>query len=615
MASGPAPTADFDHIVVGAGAAGAVVAARLAEGGQRVLVLEAGGDPLADAAREDAGGRRLADDVNVPAFHTFASEHPGLKHDYWVRHYADDTQQVRDWRYAPDEDGVLYPRARGLGGCATHHAMIIVRPNNADWNHIWKLTGDESWRASNMERYFQRIDACRYRAPWRRWLARWFGWNPTGHGWDGWLVTERALPLRVLRDWALRRTLLRATLGAADAQAEPGAQWHWSLTSYFDPNDRRLVNERAWGVRLAPTATKKHVRHGPRERLLAVANSHTDRLEIRTLATVVRIVVDQARLRATGVVYRDREGAEHEVSANRDVILSGGTFASPHLLMLSGIGCPDHLAAHGIDVLRPLPGVGSNLQDRYEVGVVSRMRKPWEALRGVTYTHRDGHYRRWRWFRAGNYTSNGIMVSAVVKSQAQLPVADLFCFSILADFRGYYRGYSERIKADDKLTWAVLKAYTDNCAGTVRLRSTEAAEPPAINFRYFEEGNAPTSDDLDAVVAGIRFVRRVVDGMADLIAAEEEPGRHLQTDDQLRTYVRDNAWGHHACGTCAMRAESDGGVVDSRFRVHGIDGLRVVDASIFPKIPGYFLVASVFMIAEKAADVILDDATERPRGT
>jgi choline dehydrogenase len=483
--------------------------------------------------------------------------------------------------------------------------MIIVQPNNADWNHIRNVTGDASWRASNMQRYFEKIEDCRYRARWRRWLARWLGWNPSGHGWGGWLVTERSFPLRVLRDWALRRTLLRATLAAADAQTDPGAQWHWSLTSYFDPNDRRLVNERAWGVRLAPMATRRHVRHGPRERLLDVARRHPDRLQIRLHATALRVVVDPATKRATTVVYRDAEGREQTAEARRDVILAGGAFASPHLLMLSGIGCGDHLRAHGIEVVHALPGVGRNLQDRYEVGVVSRMREPWQALRGATYTRRDKHYRRWRWLRAGNYTSNGVMVSAVVKSQTNLPVADLFCFSLLADFRGYHPGYAERLKAHDKLTWAVLKAYTRNDAGTVRLRSADPLAPPVIDFRYFEEGSAPDGDDLDAVVAGIRFVRRVVDSMPELVAAEEEPGRHLQTDEHLRTYVRDNAWGHHACGTCAMKPEAAGGVVDSAFRVHGITGLRVVDASIFPRIPGYFLVAAVFMIAEKAADAML----------
>ncbi len=100
----------------------------------------------------------------------------------------------------------------------------------------------------------------------------------------------------------------------------------------------------------------------------------------------------------------------------------------------------------------------------------------------------------------------------------------------------------------------------------------------------------------------------MADAIGDLIVEEEVPGRHLYTDDQLKRHVEDNAWGHHACGTCAMRPERQDGVVDSQFRVHGIGNLRIVDASIFPRIPGYFIVTSVYMIAEKAADVILGEA-------
>jgi len=102
-------------------------------------------------------------------------------------------------------------------------------------------------------------------------------------------------------------------------------------------------------------------------------------------------------------------------------------------------------------------------------------------------------------------------------------------------------------------------------------------------------------------------VRKVTDAMDDLVAREEEPGRQTESDDALRQYVKENAWGHHACGTCAIGPRERGGVVDSRFRVHGVEGLRVVDASIFPRIPGYFLAAAVYMIAEKAADIILAD--------
>ena len=112
------------------------------------------------------------------------------------------------------------------------------------------------------------------------------------------------------------------------------------------------------------------------------------------------------------------------------------------------------------------------------------------------------------------------------------------------------------------------------------------------------------------MVTGVRFVRKIAESMGELVALEEEPGRHRLTDGSLRDYVRDNAWGHHACGTCAMLPRDRCGVVDSRFRVHGVEGLRVVDASVFPRIPGYFPVSAVYMIAEKAADTILTSLSE-----
>jgi choline dehydrogenase len=109
------------------------------------------------------------------------------------------------------------------------------------------------------------------------------------------------------------------------------------------------------------------------------------------------------------------------------------------------------------------------------------------------------------------------------------------------------------------------------------------------------------------MVTGIRYGRKVMDAIGHLVAEEEVPGRHLYTDEQLKDHIEDNTWGHHACGTCAMKPESRDGVVDSEFRVHGIKNLRVVDASIFPRIPGYFIVAAIYMIAEKAADILLRD--------
>jgi choline dehydrogenase len=155
-----------------------------------------------------------------------------------------------------------------------------------------------------------------------------------------------------------------------------------------------------------------------------------------------------------------------------------------------------------------------------------------------------------------------------------------------------------------------LKAHTRNNAGTVTLRSTDPRDTPEIKFRYFEEGSDTNTEDLDAVVEGIKFARRMSHRLKQekLIAAEELPGEHIQSDDDLRDFVRHHAWGHHASCTCAIGLREKGGVLGSDFRVHGTRGLRVVDASVFPRIPGFFIVSAVYMIGEKAADVILADA-------
>jgi choline dehydrogenase-like flavoprotein len=200
----------------------------------------------------------------------------------------------------------------------------------------------------------------------------------------------------------------------------------------------------------------------------------------------------------------------------------------------------------------------------------------------------------------------------VVKRSAQTqPAPDLFCFAVLGDFRGYSPGYSkvlpERLNC---LTWAILKGHTQNRAGSVTLRSSDPCDTPHINFRYFEEGSDTAGEDLDAVVAGIKFVRQLTAPLIErgLIAEEELPGKLVRTDDELRQFVRDHAWGHHASCTCPIGPRANGGVLGSDFKVHGTSGLRVVDASVFPRIPGLFIVSSVYMVGEKAADAILADA-------
>jgi choline dehydrogenase-like flavoprotein len=212
------------------------------------------------------------------------------------------------------------------------------------------------------------------------------------------------------------------------------------------------------------------------------------------------------------------------------------------------------------------------------------------------------------------YISNGAAVAIVRRSAKRLRDPDLFLMALLAQFEGYEAGYSRTVAEHRNcLTWAILKAHTQNRAGTVVLRSPNPRDTPIVDFRYFEEGDDREGKDLRAVVEGIRFVRRIMvavnAGVA--VATEEWPGLEIENDDDLARYVRENAWGHHASGTCALGRREAGGVLSSDFAVHGTEGLRVVDASVFPRIPGFFIVSAVYMAAEKAADVILAAAKDR----
>jgi choline dehydrogenase len=307
---------------------------------------------------------------------------------------------------------------------------------------------------------------------------------------------------------------------------------------------------------------------------------------------------------------------ERRVTVANEVIISAGAFNTPQLLMLSGIGPRAELERHGIDVRVDLPGVGTNLQDRYEVGVISEASSDFGLIEDCTFNTMGDDPCLDDWEDGdGPYTSNGGTVALVHRSSTAGADPDLIIFGLPGFFKGYYQGYSADVTAQKNMfTWAILKGHTRNTAGTVRLRSTDPRDTPLIDFAYFAEGG---DEDLEAMIDGVEFVRSILAETEDqniFWSAEEIwPGPSISTREQVGQWVRDEAWGHHASCTAPIGSDSDPmAVLDSRFRVRGVQGLRVVDASVFPEIPGFFIVTPTFMISEKATDVILEDAG-RPR--
>lgn len=596
----------FEFIVVGSGAGGGPVAANLARNGHRVLLLEAG---------QDEG-----DDPNyqVPGLHGNASEDPDLRWDYFVDHYTDEELALRDSKMSFDEaanpKGILYPRGGTLGGSTAVNAMITVKPHDRDWDEMAALTGDATWGAPHMEPYFERV---------QRWLG-----------------IEMPNPRLLLFNLRLQQIIVAAAASIVndtnprfdirDLLKDIG-QLIGLLTK--DINEDAAAKE---GMYLFPQAIVDGRRNGSREYLLRTVEEGYP-LTIVTGALVHRVIFDDERtedgaLRVAGVEYMrgahlyeadprsDLDVAAPApafVAASREVILAAGAFNTPQILSLSGIGPADELETLGQDVLLDRPGVGQNLQDRYEVGVVGSVNREFSMLRDCLAVgdESDPCFRKWLKGR-GPYETNGVVTAILKRSDPAEPVPNLAIFGLPASFRGYFPGYSDELLADGRhFTWAVLQGHTENRAGSVELRSLDPRRTPDINFRFFGDGDRDDPNrnhDLQAMVEGVQFVREIQKTTNRLMVfehyEEEVPGDTVDTRDEVEEFIESEAWGHHACCTVKMGDASDPmAVLDSRFRVRGTEGLRVVDASIFPRIPGFFIALPIYMASEKATDVILED--------
>src|SRR3569833_1066123 len=316
-------------------------------------------------------------------------------------------------------------------------------------------------------------------------------------------------------------------------------------------------------------------------------------------------------------------GTPGTVHASREVILSAGAYNTPQLLKLSGIGPRSELERFDIPVIHDLPGVGGNMQDRYEVGIVGQAPSRFTILADCTFLNTtttaptDPCYDRWMRNAGGAkgaYATNGIAFGTLRRSSAARASdpPDLFLSGAPGFCGGYFPGYAARAVSDLSMwTWISLKAHVRNRAGTVNLTTANPRDAPAVHFRYFSEGSPGWEDDLQAVYEGMRYG---IEALADLIPLGGEfervwPPPDVETEEDLKQFARDEAWGHHVSCTCPIGADEDAmAVLDSRFRVRGVQGLRVVDASVFPRIPGTYIVLPIYMVSEKAADAILADA-------
>lgn len=696
----------FDYVIVGSGAGGGPLAARLALNHQRVLVLEAGIDPgdfVPPRPLKPDGSEDLREVYAVPGYHAAATEDPPISWDFSVRHYENDAQQAEDQKYAASEDpsttggkgkgGIQYPRAAAVGGCTSHHAMIIIRPNDRDWDRLAEYTNDSSWRSENMQGYFAKIENCLYYAVYRGYLGRILGsilwviqWiatqlnpkrqlDPGGHGSAGWQKTSFIDPLVIAGIVKTDRTflgILKDVLFSALRMKDERSMLvrafsDLQILQFLDPNVRSPEIPTRDHLSLISIGTDGKRRMGVREHLNDVKAKHPDRLVIETGVHATRVIFadDKAATtpRAMGVevmegkyLYRASPRTAESVAvppskqyfARREVILCGGSFNTPQMLMLSGIGDPAHLSEHCIKGLRDrnnqviappvrLPGVGMNLQDRYEVSVISEAKREFSTLKDLTFTPDDANdpaRKRWLENGKGLYATNGGALAMMMSSEANKlvrPDPDLFIFGVPAAFRGYYWGWSRQLLSRVKdappvsrnlWTWVILKAYTRNNAGTVRLRTNDPRDPPEINFHSFLEGSPGHTQDVKALCEAVQKVR-AINGTIGALKNEIQPGAGIATGSaELEKWVQDEAWGHHACGTCRIGPDpwqanvaeltDPKAVIDSKFRVHGVRNLRVVDASIFPEIPGYFIVTPIFMIAEKAADTLLADSEKYP---
>ena len=517
----------YDYIIVGAGSAGCVLAARLTEDLRtRVLLLEAGGE----------GG---AKEIRIPAA------------------FSKLFKTGVDWNYATEpephlhERRLYWPRGKVLGGSSAINAMIYIRGNRADYD-FWRELGNAGWGFAEVLPYFKKSEnqergASEY------------------HGVGG--------PVNVT-DPRYVNPLTRAFLAATE---EIGI----ARNADFNGPEQD-------GAALYQVTQKNGARWSAADGYLQPARERSN-LTVLPGAHATRVLLEGKR--AVGVAFLCG-GVAEAARADGELILAGGTVNSPQLLMLSGIGPASELKSAGISPMHDLPGVGKNLQDHpmVSVGYLCTQKISLDGAETL------GNFLRWLLWKNGPLASNVAEAGLFLRTRVGLAVPDLQ----LLFGPAYYRGHG-LVRRKEHCFGFGPTLITPESRGEISLRSANPLDAPAIRANYLS-----TDADLRTMIAGVRLARRLAHAKSfDQFRGEElHPGAAMTSDAEIAEFLRNELETlYHPVGTCKMGVDALA-VVDARLRVHGIAGLRVVDASIMPRVPAGNTNAPVIMIAEKAAEMI-----------